>query len=187
MRNDKRFFITARDHAVLDILLAHASATGDAIAPILNQKLARADIVADSAIAGNLVTINSRVRFRIDGDAAEIRTLVRGAATGPVGMMISVGVPRGLAMLGMAEGETAAVARIDGGVEQLVVERILFQPQSASRLSARRDNPGDVEETRRGHRLTLVYSGEPDLRMAGRQLKMAVDAGVDNDPGPSAA
>ena len=61
--------------------LERLSALGDPLAPALERKLASARIVPRDTVSANVVTLNSRVAFRVDG-VSDTRILVQADARG---------------------------------------------------------------------------------------------------------
>lgn len=175
--------LTPKDHAILETMLERHAATGDAIAPMLRRKLAAARVVFSDEIDPDVVTLNSRVAFSVDGGMADTRIVVQGMLRGFVGLTIPISVPRGLALLGLSAGEEAVVDCADGATERLLVEEVLFQPEAARH--GRRQRPMvPIVPPRRFP--VLVYSNgacEP----LGDGPKIRHTSANGDDPGPSAA
>ena len=107
-------WLTTKDFAVLEIMLERRRAFADPIVQMLEHKLSNADVVAIDSVGPDVVTLNTRLVFRIDAGPAETRTLVQNEVRGPVGSSLSITTRRGLCMLGMAEGRTAWIEQADG-------------------------------------------------------------------------
>ena len=177
--------LTTRDFSMLETMLHRGMAVGDPIVPLLQAKLAGAEIMPLDAIGAGIVTLNSRVVFRVDAGPAETRTLVRHDMRGAVGVSLPVSTMRGLAMLGLAEGETISIERTTGRPESILIEKVLYQPEAARRQFA----PKAAAPPARRPALTLVHSVAAHGSALGEMRKIrqtAVD-GNDDDPGPSAA
>jgi len=172
--------LTTKDLAVLEVMLERWRAFADPVVRMLEDKLANAGVVPIDAVEPDIVTLNSRVVFRIDAGPAETRTLVRNEGRGPVGSSLSVATRRGLCMLGMAEGQTAAIVQADGRRESIQIKAVLYQPEAARR-AVREKAAG----ARRPHGLTLVYSAAAGTRPLGETAGMRQTEA--DDPGPSAA
>lgn len=172
--------LTTKDLAVLEVMLERRRAFADPIVRMLEDKLANAGVVSIDAVEPDVVTLNSRVVFRIDAGSVETRTLVQNEGRGPVGSSLSVATRRGLCMLGMAEGQTAVIEQADGRRESIQITAVLYQPEAARR-AVREKSAG----ARRPHRLTLVYSAAAGSRPLGEMTGMRQTE--DDDPGPSAA
>ncbi|WP_136618475.1 MULTISPECIES: nucleoside-diphosphate kinase [Mesorhizobium] len=175
-------WLTTKDFAVLEIMLERRRAFADPIVPMLADKLSKADVVPIDSVEADIVTLNSRVVFRIDAGPAETRTLVQNEVRGPVGSSLSITTRRGLCMLGMAEGQTTSIEQVDGRRESILIAAVLYQPEAARRAVREKSQA----EGRRPHGLTLVYSAAADWRPLGEKAGMRQTEG-DDDPGPTAA
>lgn len=172
--------LTTKDFAVLEVMLERRRAFADPIVHMLEHKLSSAGVVAVDSVEPGIVTLNSRVVFRIDAGPAETRTLVQSEGRGPVGSSLSIATRRGLCMLGMAQGQTAVIEQADGRRETILIKAVLYQPEAARR--AVRDKS---RADRRPHGLTLVYSAAAGRWPLGEKAGMRQTE--DDDPGPSAA
>lgn len=56
---------------------------------------------------------------------------------GLVGSVLSITNPRGLALLGLAEGERMTFSRADGREETIWVENVVYQPEASLREKAK--------------------------------------------------
>ncbi len=79
----------------------------------LMAELERAEIVEPEGIPPTVVTMNSTVRFSIDGS----------------GGRISVLAPVGSAVLGLSVGDAIDWPRPDGGWNRVRIEEVLYQPE----------------------------------------------------------
>lgn len=120
--------LTPKGFALLEGMSQQLGPRRDVLGAMLARKLEIAQVVPASGIDPDVATLNSRVRFRIGLGPPDERTLVRGASPDAHGATLPVGVPRGLAMLGMRAGQTVAVPKLDGRVERLTLEAVLCQP-----------------------------------------------------------
>src|SRR6185312_9037453 len=119
-----RCCLTTKDGSILEAMLERRIASGDVILPLLRQKLAEATIVQVDEVDAGVVTLNSRVLFRVNDGETETRTLVQQENRGLVGLNLPITTPRGLSMLGMSEGQTVTVGRPAGGQESILIEKI---------------------------------------------------------------
>src|SRR5690606_38376352 len=103
----------------------------DPLVPLLQDKLAVAAIVAEHAMPPDVVTLYSRVRYRIDSLPPATRILIHDPAHEVIGATLAVASPRGLALLGLAPGQAATLAGPDGAVETICVDAVLYQPEAA--------------------------------------------------------
>lgn len=99
----------------------------------LTGELQRATFVEPWAVSPSIVTMNSRVRFRLDGEN-ETRegTLVYPGCEDSLLSRISVLAPIGSALIGLREGETVAWNGLDGRPRLVTVLKVLYQPAADS-------------------------------------------------------
>lgn len=170
--------LTTKDFAILETMLERRRALDDPLVPVLEKKLANAMVVLIDSIDADVVTINSRVTFRIGANPAETRTVIQNEVRGVVGASLPVTTPWGLSLLGMSEGETGFIERPGGETDPIRVVKVLFQPEAARRASiARQARPA----------LRLVYSANSIMPPLGAVEKIR-QTGADDDPGgPTAA
>ena len=123
--------LTPKDQHLLHALLAQRG-KDDSFTLLLREKLAAATIVPEHAMPPDVVTLYSRVRYRIGELPPTTRILIHDPAHAIVGATLSVSSPRGLALLGLAAGATTTFTNPDSVAESISVEEILYQPEAAS-------------------------------------------------------
>ena len=131
MAQRPKILVTSRDMDRLEALLAalpeHGRSPGRAE---LEAELARADVVAPDAMPGDVVTMNSTVRFLVEGSRDEFRlTLVYPNGMDDSGTTISILAPVGSALLGLAEGDEIEWPKPGGGSLKVRIEEVLEQPE----------------------------------------------------------
>ncbi|WP_273150857.1 nucleoside diphosphate kinase regulator [Methylophaga thiooxydans] len=98
----------------------------------LEDELERADVVEPMAIPGNVVTMNSTVKFSVSSSQQTFcLTLVYPKDMTNDGKTISVLAPAGSAMLGLLEGDEIEWPTPEGKPMKVKVEEILYQPERA--------------------------------------------------------
>ncbi|KGM06266.1 Regulator of nucleoside diphosphate kinase [Methylophaga thiooxydans] len=98
----------------------------------LEDELERADVVEPVAIPGNVVTMNSTVKFSVSSSQQTFcLTLVYPKDMTNDGKTISILAPAGSAMLGLLEGDEIEWPTPDGKPMKVKVEEILYQPERA--------------------------------------------------------
>lgn len=167
--------LTAKDFSILEIMLERCLGQADPLRPILQDKLSAATVVFQDEIPASIVTLNSRARYRVDARPAETRIVSQGEMRGMVGALLPITHPRGLALLGLAEGQQYTLAR-NGESETISVLEVVYQPEAARREKMR------LSGLRRPQ-LRLVHSADTPLAAAPAHI---APFGFD-DPGPSAA
>lgn len=98
----------------------------------LEDELERANVVEPEAVPGNVVTMNSTVRFSVSSSQQTFcLTLVYPKDMTDDGKTISILAPAGSAMLGLVEGAEIDWPTPDGKSMKVKVEEILYQPERA--------------------------------------------------------
>lgn len=116
---------------ILDRLPALQAGARDA----LLSELERADFVEPWDMPPDVVTMNSRVRFRFAGSAEEVTmTLSYPKDMHDSGEQLSVLTPVGTALLGLRVGGSITWQRPGGGSFEATVLGIEYQPESAGQL-----------------------------------------------------
>ena len=128
--------LPTRDLLILRAMLERRASGGDPLVALLRRKIDTARIVFAYDLPEDVATLGSRIVFRVGGALPDTRILCTEEATHPDGMHLSVGTQRGLALLGLAEGEELQLTGWDGGLETIRLERVLYQPDLARRLRA---------------------------------------------------
>ena len=172
--------LTTKDLTILEIMLERCLGRDDPLAPVLRKKMASATIVFRDDVSAEVATLNSRVAFSIDGRETDTRVISHESSGSSVGLFLPVTSTRGLALIGMSEGQVGRLTRRDGTEETIVLEKVLYQPEAARREKDEREEAGTV----RRPALRLIrgaYYDEP------RQVPVARSGGGCDDPGPSAA
>lgn len=127
--------ITAQDHERLAALVdRYASGRTAELAADLDDELARARVVDQSAIPPDIVTMNSRCVFRFadSGEEREV-TLVYPEQADVSAGRISVLAPVGAALLGLAEGQVIEWPTPEGA-RTLELVAVRYQPEAAGDL-----------------------------------------------------
>src|SRR5690606_34061925 len=97
--------LTTKDLTILEVMLARCLGREDPMAPLLRRKIDSATVVFSDDVPPDVATLNSRVNFSVDG-RSDSRILAQGVAGGSVGLYLPITSLRGLALLGLAEGQT---------------------------------------------------------------------------------
>lgn len=130
---DRKIFITENDLNRLTELLSEAAATNcrdRKDLQSLSAELERAQVVDSREIPGNVVTMNTRLRFTDmeDKTSTEV-TLVFPADSNIDDGKMSIFSPVGTALFGYAEGDVIEWA-VPGGIRKMKIEKILYQPEA---------------------------------------------------------
>ena len=112
--------MTLEDRSKLEALLAAWPFEDRQFNDLLRRKIESASIWPREDIAPTIVTLDSRVSYRVGERPAEIRILSLHESHGPVGTVLPVTTLRGLALIGLDEGESFELLR-DGERESITV------------------------------------------------------------------
>lgn len=168
--------LTKEDFDILRRMLEEHQDHDEAMTSLLRQKLETAQVVCKADMPDNVVTIDSRISFRLGNGMPETRIISRDRSGGSVSYFLPITTMRGLALLGLAEGQTAAISRNSSLVEILQVTAIHYQPERTERLR-------EAEEAIHPGLRHAETSREAD-HVVGRG-RVSFPEG--DDPGPSAA
>lgn len=126
--------ITATDLSRIEKLLATLPKTSS-VRQALETELDRADVHESAEIPADVVTMNSTVRFAVNGtDEHFTLTLVYPKDMQDNGQTISILAPAGSAMLGLRTGETISWPGASGKPLQVRIDEITYQPERAGDL-----------------------------------------------------
>ncbi|SEQ11326.1 regulator of nucleoside diphosphate kinase [Ectothiorhodospira magna] len=132
MNSKPNIILSSRDFDRLDDLLASISATAFPGKTALQAELDRAEVVAPEQMPPSVVTMNSTVRFVMDGTGESFcMTLVYPKDSTGQPDRVSVLAPVGSALLGLSVGDRIEWPRPGGGVIRVCIDDILYQPESA--------------------------------------------------------
>ncbi|AXV18068.1 transcription elongation factor GreAB (plasmid) [Neorhizobium sp. SOG26] len=166
--------LTAGDLNVLMSMLDQENDFSERFLVLLREKLNHSSIFFREDIPANVVTIDSQVFYQVNGVQAGPHVLVRNPGDDLPNFAISVQSLRGLALLGLAVGESTEICTDDGYCETITVEKVVFQPEAEARRRSARVEPRELLD-----HAPQILSFRPKPRR--------VFTGYDDDPGPSAA
>ncbi|MFH5925683.1 hypothetical protein ACHEVM_14215 [Roseomonas sp. SXEYE002] len=108
----------------------------DAVTRLLIDKLERCRVLPPGTLPKGVVTLNSRVLFRVDEHPAEARVLVHPDDVMKSGWTLSAVSLRGLALLGRSAGSAVEVEQRDGSRERISILSVMHQLVVRSRQGA---------------------------------------------------
>lgn len=101
----------------------------------LESELARAEIVEPDEILPTVVTMNSTVKFRVKSTSQDFTlTLVYPKDMDGSSDRISILAPVGSALIGLSVGDTIEWPKPGGGMLQVCIEDIIYQPERSGEL-----------------------------------------------------
>lgn len=184
------FTLTAKDFTLLEAMHERLPA-GDPLAQILKRKIDGATVMFPDDAPAHVATLGSRLLFREDGGEPQTRILADDAAPAPDGRCVPVTTALGLALVGLAEGQSFSYADADGDVRSVRLEAVLRQPEAArnSGEGPHRDEARQPAAPERRRPAFRVISGGYDGAPAPAPAPAARRPGwtPPDDPGPSAA
>jgi regulator of nucleoside diphosphate kinase len=124
--------LTARDRLFLESLLLDPRHADDYL-HLLRHKLETANVVPTELVPARIATVDSRIAFSVGGGTAEQRVLSRDEKSSTHGLSLPVTTMRGLALLGLKEGDIYPLRKPNGIIEPLRLEKVCYQPESARR------------------------------------------------------
>jgi regulator of nucleoside diphosphate kinase len=172
--------LTTKDFTILEVMRDRCLGRDDALAPMLKRKIETALVVFRDDVPVNVATLSSRVTFSVDGRDPDTRVISHDRMTSPIGMFLPITTLRGLALLGLAEGQDFVLTDRDGVEERILLEKVHYQPEAA-----RREKEAMAGLSPSVHRKPMLKL----IRGAFYDQPRLVPAGADgfDDPGPSAA
>lgn len=187
MSNTECCQLTTKDYTILEVMLERYRGRDETMTAILRQKISKALVMFRDDIPSTVVTLSSRVAYRVNDGPAETRIIAHDEMRGLIGMILPITNPRGLALLGLDEGDSITITKVDGRRETITVQQVIYQPESAKReavklASGTRPNPSQL----RGPILRVVHRSDEPLAQPAKKVMARVENGFD-DPGPSAA
>ncbi|ANL68606.1 hypothetical protein AMC82_PC00042 (plasmid) [Rhizobium phaseoli] len=167
--------LTTKDYTLLETMHDDPLVRDTALLRLLRRKMASAIVMFREDLPEDIASLNSRVTFSIDG-RCDTRVLTTGRMTTPVGMLLPVDTLRGLALLGLREGQTIAIDNVEGRVEVIMLNAVNYQPE---RMMRRSD----------GLPVRIGLADKPMLRLVQGvgPVCSARPPEEPDDPGPSAA
>jgi len=124
--------ISELDYSRIDNLLRATAGIATNIKSALLTELERAELVAPEQIPANVVTMNSQVKFSVISTGVTFTLkLVYPKDMDDSGNTISILAPVGSAMLGLKEGDEIDWQDGQGGMLQVRIEAIEYQPERA--------------------------------------------------------
>lgn len=176
----ENFILTTKDFTILEVMYDNSLGRYDRLLELIRRKMCKAIVVFREELPDGVATINSRVTFRVNNGESDTRVLSTGQVTAPVGMFLPITTLRGLAILGLSEGQDIVLTNADGVKERVLLEKVDYQPEASRR---ERQALGDeVASNQNKPLLRIVPSGIRQTRQPG-----SVNLTGHDDPGPSAA
>ena len=123
-------YLTELDLTRLENAAARAGSSSP-LAELVDDLIARANVVPGNKIPANVVTMNSVVRVVDDACAEQEWTLVYPEEANVASAKLSVLSPMGAALLGARAGKSVKYSAPNGAQRSLRIDRVAFQPEAA--------------------------------------------------------
>jgi hypothetical protein len=185
MSKDQACRLTTKDYTILEVMLERCHGRDDPMTPMLRRKLAEAVVMFREDIPADVVTLSSRVTYRVNGAPSETRIVSHDEMRGLVGSVLPITNPRGLALLGLAEGQSATIERPDGTTETIAVEAVAYQPEAARREAMQL--AGSPARPVQNRPVLRIVHDSGDIPVRPAKTMISIGGGGFDDPGPSAA
>lgn len=176
--------LTTKDYTILEVMRERYQGRDAAMSAILQRKVSRALVMFRDDVPPNVVTLSSRVAYRVNDGPAETRIVAHDDMRGLVGMLLPITNPRGLALLGLAEGQSMTIPNPHGKPETLTVQEVVYQPEAARRERLRLAHGSEPRPA--GPILRVVHRSDGLADRPAKKVMATAEGGFD-DPGPSAA
>ncbi|WP_067221232.1 hypothetical protein [Stappia indica] len=180
--------LTTKDFTLLEVMRDRRRGHEDPLVPILKRKLETATVVFREDVPETVATLSSRVTYSVDGRTPDTRVISHDHLSMPMGMFLPITTRRGLALLGLSEGEEFLLQDASGRQERILLQKVHFQPEAARRSGGSTGETGETaaqampEPARRRPLLKLVHGA-----LAGADRPRAGGYNGPEEPGPSAA
>lgn len=139
-------FITTLDAARLArVLGAFGNGAYQPLTGFLSSELRRATIVDPRAVCRCVVTLNSHVQYRLDGDpGVREATIVCPGREDSLMRRVSVLTPVGAALIGMRTGDIITWNGFGNQQRSATVLKVLYQPEAGSARSGASSSAGSI-------------------------------------------
>lgn len=144
MPDQPEFIYAETDHAILRGIAVHRPMGQRGYYALLQHKLMAGEVVEDVEVPPTVVRLNGVVRYRIGEGKPLEHKLVIGPAREVLGRTVSVRSLYGLALIGARDGQVVTLTHLDGPTEEVQVEAVLSQPESAAARLRALQQPAEV-------------------------------------------
>lgn len=168
--------LTTKDFTIVEVMRERCLGMDDPMRPLLDRKLKTAQVVFREDVPPILATVSSRVAYTVNSGETDMRILSHGLMSAPAGLYLPITTLRGLALLGLVEGQEFAFLNRENQEEHVRLDSVQYQPESARRQKEAAERLATPEQRRSMFR--VVVGASPVTVFRGSNF---------DDPGPSAA
>jgi regulator of nucleoside diphosphate kinase len=159
--------LTTKDLTILEVMLDRCLYRDDPMASLLKRKINSALVMFREDVPENVATLSSRVTFSVDGRDPHTRIISHDRMTSSIGLFLPITCPRGLALLGLSEGQEFRMPNNNGVEERILIEKVHYQPEAAKRERDARARLSEPRERRLALRLIRdTFYGRPQRQDA---------------------
>lgn len=127
--------VTEPDYDKLIRFVERQSSAMPRVMQFLEQELDRAELVPAREVPRDVVTMNSRLLFRMTANGlSRAVTLVYPTEADLMAGRMSILTPAGVALLGLRAGQSMSWEDRVGEIKTLTVQHVLFQPEASGRF-----------------------------------------------------
>jgi regulator of nucleoside diphosphate kinase len=179
--------LTTKEVDILTVMLERSSGAF-AFERLLRDKLKLAEVHFSDDVPTDVVTLNSRVFYSVNGKPVGPHIIVQSEGDDLPAFALSIHTMRGLGLLGLAVGEMTTVEYDNGRHETLVLEELVFQPEADRRRRDHARQPAGIVGDRScdpalGGKAEKVVAFQPK-----HQISVVAPEDPDDDgPDPAAA
>lgn len=136
--------LTTKDFTILEIMRDRCLDPGASLTRVLEQKIQNAVVVFRDDVPPEVATLSSRVTYRVDNKDPDTRQLSAERMGPAVGLFLPISTLRGLSLLGLKEGQTFKLSTGDRTSEDIMLEKVHYQPEAARRAKLASQPAADV-------------------------------------------
>ncbi|QPC92977.1 nucleoside-diphosphate kinase [Mesorhizobium sp. INR15] len=156
--------LTTKDFTILEVMLDRSLGRDDPMAVLLARKINSAQVVFRDDVSPDVATVSSRVVFSVDGRDPDTRVISHDRMTSPIGLFLPITAYRGLALVGLCEGQEFSLPGQDGKQEIVRLEKVLYQPEAARREKVALDRAAVLTPRKTALRLIRgAYYAQPEV------------------------
>lgn len=122
--------LTQSNAALLHKLFEAQQQRNSLFARLVKSKLDNAQIRSEYDIPDDIVTLDSRVTYSVNAAFTDTRIISAHNSSNIVGLSLPVTNLRGLALIGLRQGQYFTLVQPDHSADRLYVEKIQFQPET---------------------------------------------------------
>jgi len=143
MWKNQQCTLTTKDITILQTMYDRRRALSGAVQEVLRHKLDTATVVFSDDINVDVVTLNTRVRYRIGNGQPQTAIITQGQMDAMVDQCLSLNTMRGLGLLGLTEATETSLPNPHNAVpDRLIIEAVLFQPEATRRARLQQETIG---------------------------------------------